>query len=71
MALGFGVTMGLQVEPSETDVDRREVVVELQSLLQMVFGLLVFATGLQGQCELNVRFGSFRILREDNPVMPD
>ena len=50
MALGFGVTMGLQVESSETDVDRREVVVELQSLLQMVFGLLVCAPGLQGPC---------------------
>ena len=71
MASGFGVTLGFQVEPSETDVDRREVVVEFQSLFQVVFGLLVFTTRLQGQRQLNVRFGSSRILCQNNPVMPD
>ena len=61
MASSFGVTIGFQVKPSEADMDCREVVVEFQGLLQVVFGLLMFAPRLQGQRQLDVGFGSSRI----------
>ena len=61
MASGFCVTIGFQVEAAETDVGGRQVVVELHGLLQVVFRLVVVATRLQSQRQLDVGFGSSRV----------